>query len=275
MTIRREDFTVAGVRIYCESAGPSSSTREPVLLLHGLGASAYSWRYLLPLMSERHRALAFDWPGFGRSEQPEDFDYSADGFSRHLIAFMDLLGIERAHLVGNSMGGLVSLWTVLHRPERVASMVLIGTPVYPENKPRLLWPLRWPLIGSLYERALGEWAVGFIAKSALQDHSLITPELIREYGLALRTRQGKRAVAQFIRNAVPPDPLGLIARYKDIRHPTLVIVGETDGVVGVPSAKRFSEEVPGARFLLLRGCSHAPQEEKPGPVAQAVLEFLG
>lgn len=268
-------MTVAGVEAYSESAGDSTGGRLPVFLLHGLGASSYSWRYLLPLMAERYASTALDWPGFGRSQQPEDFDYSAEGFSRFLADYLDHRGIARAHLVGNSMGGLVALWTALHRPERVASMTLIGTPVYPENKPRLLWPLRWPLIGCLYERALGEWAVGFIAKSALQDHSLITPELVREYGLALKTRQGKRAIAQFIRNAVPPNPLELIARYNEIRIPTLVICGETDGVVGVPSARRFASEVPGAKFLLVRGASHAPQEEKPGEVSDAILQFLG
>lgn len=266
-----EHVSVAGVRAYCRRAGRG----EPVLLLHGLGASSYSWRHLLPDLARGFEVFAPDWPGFGRSEQPRDFDYSLAGFSRWLVAFMDRFGIAKGRLVGNSLGGLVSLFTALDHPDRVDRMALIGTPTYLESRPRILWPLRWPVIGSLYERSIGPWAVGLVARGAFADWSKITPDVIEEYSIAVRGPAGRRAVAQFIRNAVPPDAESYLRRYKDIRHSTLVIVGEKDAVVGPADARRFAAEVPGAEYLCILGSGHAPQEETPEPVVEALRSFLG
>ncbi|MBI5210398.1 MAG: alpha/beta hydrolase [Elusimicrobia bacterium] len=261
---------VAGVRTHVRSAGEG----PPVILLHGLGASSYSWRYVLPALGERFKVFAPDWPGFGRSGQPWDFDYSVDGFVRWLLAFMDALGLGRAALVGNSMGGMLSLAAAMAHPGRVSGLALLGTPVYTRNKPHLLWPIRWPLIGGVYERCIGPWAVAFIGRTAFVDPSLITPELLEEYGMALRTAAGRRAIAQFLRNAIPPDAEDRIRRYPQVETPTLVIVGKHDPVVDVASAERFAKTLRNGRLLVLPDCAHAPQEEKPLEVNLALLGFL-
>jgi pimeloyl-ACP methyl ester carboxylesterase len=268
----REGYVRAGgVKTFVRSAGEG----EPVVLLHGLGASSYSWRYVLPALGERFQLHAPDWPGFGRSEQPWDFDYSLDGLARWLFAFMDVVGLERAALVGNSMGGMVSLACAAAAPGRVPRLALLGTPVYAENRPRLLWPMRWPLIGRLYERLLGPWAVGFIGRTAFVDPAIVTAELREEYGMALRTRAGRRAVAQFIRNAVPKDAEARIRGYAALAAKTLVIVGDHDAVVDVPSAGRFARTLPDGELLVIRACGHAAQEEKPQEIISALGSFLG
>jgi pimeloyl-ACP methyl ester carboxylesterase len=266
---KRDYLTVDGIKLYRLSAGSG----EPVFLLHGLGASSYSWRGVLPLLSRNYSLHAFDWPGFGRSDKPDDFDYSPAGLSRILLGTMDALGIKRARLVGNSMGGLVSLWTAMAEPERVEKLALLGTPFYPSDKPKLLWPMRWPVIGSLYEAMLGEWAVGFIAKGCFVDQSLITEELKQEYALALKEAGGRRAIAQFVRGAMPPDALERVKRYPSIKTPILVIHGEKDWI-DPASPKRFAAEVPAARLRMLAACGHAPQEEKPEAVSAELEGFL-
>lgn len=262
--------TAGGVQVHVLSAGKG----EPVILLHGLGASSYSWRHILPALGERFRVYAPDWPGFGRSQQPWDFDYSVDGFRKWLIAFMDGLGLRRAALVGNSMGGMVSLAAASADPDRVTRLVLLGTPVYAQNRPKFLWPLRWPVFGSVYERLMGPWAVSLIGRTAFVDRSCVTPELVREYGMALATPAGRHAVAQFIRNAIPPDLEDRVRSYGELRVPTLVIVGDHDPLVDVPSAERFARTIPYSGILVIRSCGHAPQEEKPAEVLPALLRFL-
>ncbi|MBI4676189.1 MAG: alpha/beta hydrolase [Elusimicrobia bacterium] len=262
--------TAGGVRVHVLSAGEG----EPVILLHGLGASSYSWRHILPTLGPDRRVLAPDFPGFGRSEQPWDFDYTVDGFTLWLFAFMDSLSIERAALVGNSMGGMVALSAAMARPDRVSRLALINVPVYVENRPRYLWPLRWPVIGSIFESCMGPAAVRLIAATAFADRSVITEELVREYSLALSTKAGRRAVAQFIRNAIPPDVDERIRRYPEVRTPTLVILGDRDIMVPVASAERFVRSLPHSKLIVIPFCGHAPQEEKPEAVLPALLDFL-
>ncbi|MBI3288582.1 MAG: alpha/beta fold hydrolase [Elusimicrobia bacterium] len=261
---------VAGLKTHLLRQGKG----EPVILLHGLGASSYSWRFALPALSDRYEVFAPDLPGFGRSEKPRDFDYSLHGLHTWILKFMDHFGLKSARFVGNSMGGVLALWTAMEAPQRVERMALLGTPAYVENRPRVLWPLSWPVIGRLYEWALGETVVRFISKSTFVDQSKVNDELVTEYGLALRTAAGRRAMAQFVRCAIPSDHRERIKRYRDVRHPVLVLVGDHDHMVGRMGGERLVKDLPNARFCFLDRCGHAPQEDAPERVNAELLLFL-
>jgi pimeloyl-ACP methyl ester carboxylesterase len=267
---RAHALTVAGVRTHLLRAGAG----KPLLLLHGLGASSYSWRFALPEFARDHEVFAPDFPGFGRSEKPVDFDYSIVGLHAWLVALMDQLGIARARMVGNSMGGAIALWTALETPARVERMALLGTPAYPENRPRVLWPLSWPVIGRIYEAAMGERTLRWIVKTTFVDQTKITEELIAEYLEPLKSAAGRRAVAEFIRHAVPPNHREIIARYPGITQPALVLVGDSDTMVGPAGAERLARDLPNARFVCLERCGHAPQEDAPERVHAHLREFL-
>lgn len=271
MDVRAETVEAGGLRAHCRTAGAG----EPLILLHGLGASSYSWRAVLPDLARDFSVWAPDLPGFGRTEKPDWFDYSPGGLSRWVVAFMERLGLASAHLAGNSMGGVISVWAALETPARVRSMALLGTPVYPHQKPPILWPMRWPVIGPIYERSIGPWAVGFIAKSVFIDRSVITKEMLAEYGAPLAEAGGRAAIARFIRNAIPPDLDAWLSRYRDIRQPTAVIVGDQDCMVDLAGARRFAAEVAGSLFTVIPNCGHAPQEERPAETLAALRGFLG
>jgi len=265
-----EPLEIQGVRVWVRRQGHG----EPVVLLHGMGASAYSWRHVVGPLAADFSVTAFDWPGHGRSEQPMSFDYSSGGYSRFLLALLDKLGAAKAALVGNSMGGVVALRTAIEAPERVSRMVLIGTPTYPHNRPALLWPLTWPVAGKLLENLLGPWAVPIVARSAFYDPSMVTQELVNEYSQALSKPGGRRAIADFLRTAIPSDVDAFIERYKKLTMPVLVLRGSHDGVLDEASAKRFASEVPKGRFVSFDLSGHAPQEESPERVVPVLREFL-
>jgi pimeloyl-ACP methyl ester carboxylesterase len=269
--VRCETRPVAGVETYIRRAGSGA----PVLLLHGLAASSYSWRHVFDHLSDRYEVFAPDFPGHGRSAQPEGFDYSIGGLSAWTVAFMDSLGLDAAPLVGNSLGGVVTLWTAMERPERVSRMALIGVPAYPENRPAMLWPLGWPVLGRLYERALSAPLVRAVAKTVFVDPAkTVTEELVHEYSLALRTAGGRRAVAEIIRRAIPPDAAARMARYKTLRQPALVLVGERDRMVGESGARRLAGDLPGSRLHVVPGVGHAPHEDDAALVMPRVRAFL-
>jgi len=264
------ELTVAGVKTHLLRAGKG----EPLLLLHGLGASSYSWRFAVPEFARDYEVFVPDFPGFGRSEKPWDFDYSIAGLHAWLMTLMDQLGLKRARMAGNSMGGVIALWTAAERPERVERMALFGTPAYPENRPQILWPLSWPVIGRLYEAAMGDATLRWIVKTTFVDQTKITEEMIAEYGEPLKTAHGRRAVAEFIRHAIPADHLERVKRYKHMTTPTLVLVGEADRMVGPKGAERLARDLPNAKYVCLDRCGHAPQEDAPERVNAILREFL-
>ncbi len=265
-----QTLVVAGLKTHLLREGAG----EPVILLHGLGASSYAWRYAVPELAKHYEVFAPDLPGFGRTDKPWNFDYSIHGLHRWLLEFMARLGIERARFAGNSMGGLLSLWTAMEAPVRVERMALLGTPAYIENRPKMLWPLSWPVIGRVYEWALGDVTLRYIANSNFVDKSKVDERMLAEYGLALKSASGRRAVAEFVRRAIPSDHRERIKRYRDVKHATLVLVGEHDRMVGRSGAERLVGDLPNATFCLLDACGHAPQEDAPERTNARLLEFF-
>ncbi|MDE2141528.1 MAG: alpha/beta hydrolase, partial [Elusimicrobia bacterium] len=247
---------------------------EPVLLLHGLGASSYSWRFAVPELAKHYEVFAPDLPGFGRADKPRDFDYSISGLHDWVVSFMDQLGIKKARVAGNSMGGVIALWLAMDSGHRVERMALLGTPAFPENRPKMLWPLSWPVLGRIYEWALGETTLRYIAKTTFVDQSKVTEELISEYAEPLRTAAGRRAVAEFIRRAIPPDFQRRIDSYAGLAHSTLVLVGDSDRMVDHRGGERLSRALPNARFVFLERCGHAPQEDAPDRVIPLIRDFF-
>lgn len=226
------------------------------------------------MLAPARSVVCLDWPGHGRADKPDAFDYSPGGYARFLVGALDALGLRRADVVGNSLGGLIGLFSALTYPDRVGKLALIGTPTYPESRPTFLWPLRWPVLGPLLEAVLGPWCVALCARQVFVDRSVVTPELLETYSAALRTPQGRRAIAAFVRNAVPADAEALVARYRELPHPTLILWGERDCMVRRRDAERLAMELPNSKLVCLPGAGHAPQEERPDEIARLLLDFL-
>lgn len=261
--------TVAGLKTRFQRTGKG----DPVILLHGLGASSYSWRYTVPELAKKYEVFAPDLPGFGRTDKPRDFDYSLHGLHTWIMSFMDRMGLKSARFAGNSMGGVLSLWTAMERPERVERLALLGTPAYVENRPKLIWPISWPVVGKIYELLLGDTALRLIAPTAFVNKEKVDARMLEEYGHALKTADGRRAVAQFVRLAIPPDHAERVKRYPSVTHKTLVLVGDGDSMVG-RSAEKFAGLLPNGRFVRVERCGHAAQEDAPERVNPLLVEFF-
>jgi pimeloyl-ACP methyl ester carboxylesterase len=272
---------VHGVRIHYKQMGEG----EPVLvLLHGFGASTFSWREVMAPLAETATVIAFDRPAFGLTERPmRGTDawpgynpYSYEAQPRLTVGLMDVLGVDTAVLVGNSAGGTVSVLTTLAYPERIDALILVDAAVYTGGgSPSVLRPLlRTPQLdrlGPLFVRRIRSWSRDF-GRSAWHDPSRIPPEFWEGYERPLQAENWDRALWELTRSAERP---ALAERLDEITLPVLVITGDDDRIVPTDQSIRLAEELPNAGLVVLEACGHVPQEECPQPWLEAVETFLG
>jgi pimeloyl-ACP methyl ester carboxylesterase len=176
---------VDGVRIHYKQMGEGAPVS---ILLHGFGASTFSWREVMAPLAETGTVIAFDRPAFGLTQRPmrntPDWPgynpYSYDAQPRLTVGLMDALGVESATLVGNSAGGTVSALTALAYPERVDALILVDAAVYVGGgTPALVRPLlqfpQMDRLGPLIARGILDWGIDF-GRSAWHDPERIPPE---------------------------------------------------------------------------------------------------
>ena len=262
--------TVDGRRLRFVRAGSGTA----VVLIHGFGSSIYTWKDLIPALAARHDTIALDLPGFGESDRPADL--SLEDLPRAVIGLMDRLGIERVALVGNSMGGATAAIVAATAPGRVSRLVLLdaaGFNMEPQAMPRLARvTMSWaaPGLGLLPGKRL---VVEASLRQVFHDDAFVTPERVSEY-LAPTQRPGTFAALRSFGSSLGGRPEAVTAALGGIRAPTLVIWGAEDRWIPLAHADRFVAGIAGARKVVIPGCGHVPQEEKPAEVARLLLEFL-
>jgi len=256
--------------VHIEQAGSG----EPVILLHGFGASTWSWRNVMPALAASFRVIAIDLNGFGYTQRPRTFEsYTREGQADLVLRVMDGLGIRSAHLMGHSYGGGLSLFIASRYPERVRSLVLVDSsaPTYANDRRSRAASLK-PLLG-LYLRSfvLRPGTVRRALLHSFYDDSLVTPELVHEYYERLRV---EGVVDAYYGLTAPtrsqPEPVEL----EKIRVPALIVWGAEDQLISVEAGRRAAERMPDAEFVVLPGVGHVPMEEKPEELVRLVLPFL-
>jgi pimeloyl-ACP methyl ester carboxylesterase len=272
--VRREapagQFVRAGGQlVHVEQAGSG----EPVVLLHGFGASTYSWRKVVPALAERYRVVAIDLNGFGYTQRPRSREsYTREGQAKLVMATMDALGIARAHLVGHSYGGGITLYLASRHPERFRSMVLVDSsaPTYANDRRSRAAALR-PL-DALFVRtvALRPRAIRKALLRSFWDDSKVTPELVRAYF----DRVAVEGVGYAFYGLTAPAPPGPPVELEKIAIPPLVVWGAHDELISPESGRRAAARLPHSEFVLLDGSGHLPMEEEPEALLGALLPFL-
>lgn len=259
-------------------AGPPDA--PGVLLLHGggLDCASLSWRILLPRLARRRFVVAPDWPGCGNSTSLGRPHTIAD-LGVWLVALMEALGIERARVVGVSMGGGVALWLALHHPERVERLVAVSTYGLQERAPhhRLSWlATRLPL-GRLSHvvlrrsRRAARAALGAI----FADPARVGDALGCEVRRVLAAGADPSTFSHFQAGEVGWDRLStvLAPRVHEIAQPTLLIHGVADRLVPLAEVRRAAGRMPDASLAVL-DAGHWPMRERPGSFNALVERFV-
>lgn len=256
--------------VHIEQAGRG----EPLILIHGFGASTYSWRKVMPTLAESFRVIAIDLSGFGYTQRPRTFaSYTREGQADLILKVMDELGFRSAHLMGHSYGGGLTLWIASRHPERVRSMVLVNSsaPTYANDRRSRVASLKPLTAFFVRSLVLRPNSVRRALLRSFYDDSLVTPELVREYYDRLRIEGVSDAYHGL--TAPAPASTGRVELDK-IRVPALVVWGAQDEVISVELGRNAARILPRGEFALLDKTGHVPMEERPGELLEVVLPFL-
>ena len=258
---------------YCElGEGPA------ILFVHGLGASWQSWLEQMPEFAASHRVVAMDLPGFGYSESPSE-DISIEYYARWTAQFMDVLGIESAAVVGNSMGGFVSAELAIKFPERVQRLVFVSAAIFWQNRRRAqplvqLAKLSDAVVARALVRATDDIATrrrlryAALATAGFRYPQYVSDELAHEMVRSARRTDGFLPALQALAG------YDLEEELPKISCPTLIVWGANDQLVSVKDAERLEDLIPASRREVFERTGHVAMLERPERFNRLLEEFL-
>lgn len=252
-----------------------SGTGPALVLIHGLGGAKEDFEGCMASLARRGwRVVAFDMRGHGPGDRPSGASaYSLDTFADDTLAVADSCHLDRFHLLGHSVGGMVARRVALAHPERVASLTLVDTThgPMPGLDPVLAEGAAWIALNQgmaeLRRRMTERDPLGTPAHQRLMRERPGYEEFNERKWAALSPEMYAALVVEI---ATQPDQLQDLRR---ITCPTLVMVGEQDTLL-IDDARRMTEAIPGARLVVVSDAGHAPQLETPATFEDEVQAFL-
>jgi pimeloyl-ACP methyl ester carboxylesterase len=264
-----------GVRIHFRDRGAGN----PLVFIHGFGASLDTWRYLEDGLKNDYRILSLDLKGHGYSARPVDDRYSLQDHAAVVLGLIDHLKLDKVVLVGNSLGCAVALMAALSAQKEstatVVAMVLIAGSLDGDNLPFYLRVLRVPVFGSVAAKLTpASFGTRLILRRAYYDDAKVTDALVELYAKYQRIPGTEHALITTARQMIPPDSSGLREALKKLEVPTLNIIGKHDQIISRESAEGVCQILPRCKDITIDEAGHVPHEEKPEEVIWRLNEFL-
>lgn len=255
--------TVFGAKIRYLEAGEKNET--VVILLHGLGANAESWQMNIAKLAEKFHVFVPDQVGFGKSDKPF-LKYRVATYVDFLDKFMSELKIEKAHLVGNSMGGWIAALMALKYPNRVEKLVLVDSAgILPERfNENEIYQLNNSTRDEIRSNLKRLFATPFFQNNEALVDQFLTQRVLANDGYTIS------ALIESIKRKED----FLNGQLGQIKKPTLIIWGKQDGLLPLSDAYKFNAEIQGSKLVIFDNCGHVPQVEKSAEFNRTVEEFL-
>ena len=259
----------AGIRLHVKDSGPRDA--PAIILLHGFGSSLQTFDAWSDALSGKYRVVRYDLPGFGLTGADPTHDYSDERGVAILAALMDKLGIHRASIAGNSMGGKLAWQFAATHPDRVDHLVLISpdgfaSPGFAYGKapaiPLMLRALPYTLPTPMLRMSIAP---------AYADPSHLTPEIVERYSDMMRAPGVRRAILDRTAQTILHDPEQQLS---SIQAPTLLIWGEQDHMIPFGNAADYMRLIPHCTLARLPNLGHVPQEEAPAQSVAILESFL-
>ncbi|MBR0444536.1 MAG: alpha/beta hydrolase [Clostridia bacterium] len=255
------------IRIHYLEAGIG----EPLLLIHGLGQSLYTWRNLFAELSESYRVIAIDLPGHGYSDRPEYFCYSMDEMAEAIKLFLDEKEIISAHMIGFSTGAMYMLRLLTMFPDYVANCIAISPGGISKQMPSLIRSMKSP-IKAVFTRNL--FSFGDVKKclqECFYDQTAIDDRVVNQYYEPLSDGYTREALMYAVQNF---DLRFVTDQLKETDHEILLLWGKEDKW-HLPNNSVFYQSIlQNGRYFLVRNSGHIVQEDTPEKLYQVILSYI-
>lgn len=249
---------------YEEGEGP------PLLLVHGLGQSLYTWHKVIHQLAENHRVIAIDLPGCGYSSKLLDFEYSVDAVSELLVRFMDTIALKETDALAFDGGGIYLLRAVELHPRRFARLGLISPGGLTQDMPFFVRALANPVLSWLYRMMISPDALRKLLSECFFDQTQVTDEMVRENYAPLENGDARKALCALLQTMDEGETMhGL----RDIPHEVLLLWGSEDQWHDEQMAEGFAASLNHSHLELVRNCGHILHEEKPERCIKALETF--
>lgn len=255
----------------------------PLVLVHGLMTSSYSWRYVLEPLGRRYRVLAPDLVGAGASDKPLDLRYSVENVARFLVAYVRAVAREPVYLVGNSLGGLyaVRALQVAEGDAIARRFVLMHSPGYPLVRTRLLKtvlsaPGLGPGLAELVARTAHRFPAPFVARNVhYARKDMMSVEECTEYGRLFETLDGARVFARILAESLDPAEHARVVaelRRRPLPCPVKLLFARKDVMVPPAFGPMYQADMPGSELVWIDDASHFLHVDAP---ERTVAEITG
>ncbi len=257
---------------YTEYPGPGRT----VVLLHGFGSSTYTWEETAVLLNkDGFHVYALDIKGFGWSDKPLHLRYDVSALMEDVDDWMDVMKIQKAVVVGNSMGGAITTLLSRMHPNRVERMVLIDAGGYPMKLPFVIKMARMPMAAFFSKLFFGPWMIRMNVKQVMFDPSKATEQRVDAYYQRMCTENALDTQI-LVAKSIDFSKQNLIsdaARGNNTK--TLIIWGRDDAWIPLDTVgRKFREDLVNSTLAVIPECGHIPQEEKPVETAKLISDFI-
>lgn len=260
---------IDGVKVVYIEAGEGPT----IIFVHGLGGSISDWRENFEYFSEKYHVIILDLPGYGKSEKREDIPYGMDYFTEVIAKLMDRKNIEKATLVGNSMGGFIAANFALRHPDRLDKLVLVDANGA-LNMPRPLVKVFEKVSTKTWMKIINERMIDSTPKNVFYSPEFFPYDRIEETMIIYHSDEFPKWVDAMRRSAISLGNTRIKKRLGEIKTPTLIVWGFNDKLVRLDAARVFNADIPDSMLFIVKECGHMPQLEKPDVFNKAVDIFL-
>jgi pimeloyl-ACP methyl ester carboxylesterase len=264
---------IEGMQVHFRKTGKGPA----LLLIHGIGSSLHTWKEYHELLSDSFTVVSLDIPGFGLTGPTPNQQYNFELYSRVFAGLLDHLKIEKAHVAGNSLGGILTWQFALLQPERILKIVLMDAVGFNTKFSELAdFGFRLaahPNTKKLTYKVLPLTIVASSLKNAVYNPNLVTPQKINQYAELLLRKGNREAFSQILTQLIVTEE-DHTQKIRTIKHPTLIMWGEEDNLISVNDVQLFKRAIPHAQVVVYPKIGHLPMEENPEQSAADIKKFL-
>ena len=271
--VRGEFLDIGGARLYYFAAGTRGGG-EPLVLIHGFPTSSHLWQDLVPLLPEGRRVVVLDLLGYGRSDPPGALPLDIKAHADRLLVVLELLGINRACLIGHDIGGGIAQAVAVKAPHRVSHLCLISSVAFDE------WPSREVKMARatlpLTRHLPATWLLGVLKTELARgfvDQELGTRSIER-YVRGFASPTGRDLLVAHLEALNSADTVEIGARLGAVPAPTAIIHGAHDPFLPVSGARRLHLAIPGSTLDVLESGRHFLPEESPERLAELITALI-